>query len=91
MLSQNRPVEARTTQCGRAISLRGQRYSIIRSHFQRIGKSGGIVRRHCKTAIRFADQFRREIEIQAEIRESRDAKEGRAAFVEKRAARFTGE
>lgn len=39
----------------------------------------------------FADQFRREIELQAEIRESADAKEGRAAFVEKRAARFSGE
>jgi 2-(1,2-epoxy-1,2-dihydrophenyl)acetyl-CoA isomerase len=38
----------------------------------------------------FAEQFRREIEVQAEIRESADAREGRAAFVEKRQARFTG-
>ncbi|MBR1132814.1 enoyl-CoA hydratase-related protein [Bradyrhizobium iriomotense] len=35
-------------------------------------------------------QFRREIELQATIRKSADAIEGRAAFVEKRKARFTG-
>lgn len=35
-------------------------------------------------------QFRREIELQAEIRKSADALEGRNAFVEKRKARFTG-
>jgi 2-(1,2-epoxy-1,2-dihydrophenyl)acetyl-CoA isomerase len=35
-------------------------------------------------------QFRREIELQAEIRKSADAVEGRTAFVEKRKARFTG-
>jgi 2-(1,2-epoxy-1,2-dihydrophenyl)acetyl-CoA isomerase len=38
----------------------------------------------------YADQFRREIEIQAEIRISADALEGRNAFLEKRAARFSG-
>jgi 2-(1,2-epoxy-1,2-dihydrophenyl)acetyl-CoA isomerase len=35
-------------------------------------------------------QFRREIELQATIRKSADAIEGRTAFVEKRKARFTG-
>ena len=38
----------------------------------------------------YADQFRREIETQAEIRQSADAVEGRNAFLEKRAAVFTG-
>ena len=38
----------------------------------------------------YADQFRREIETQAEIRLSADALEGRNAFLEKRAAVFTG-
>jgi 2-(1,2-epoxy-1,2-dihydrophenyl)acetyl-CoA isomerase len=38
----------------------------------------------------YADQFRREIETQAEIRLSADALEGRHAFLEKRAARFSG-
>lgn len=38
----------------------------------------------------YAAQFRREIEVQAEIRRSEDALEGRNAFVEKRAARFSG-
>ncbi|MHC2468504.1 enoyl-CoA hydratase-related protein [Bradyrhizobium embrapense] len=38
----------------------------------------------------YADQFRREIELQQLIRESADAKEGRQAFVEKRKAQFTG-
>jgi 2-(1,2-epoxy-1,2-dihydrophenyl)acetyl-CoA isomerase len=38
----------------------------------------------------YADQFRREIETQAEIRRSADAVEGRNAFLEKRAAVFTG-
>ena len=38
----------------------------------------------------YATQFRREIEVQSEIRQSEDALEGRNAFVEKRAARFSG-
>jgi 2-(1,2-epoxy-1,2-dihydrophenyl)acetyl-CoA isomerase len=38
----------------------------------------------------YSDQFRREIETQAEIRLSADAVEGRNAFLEKRAAVFTG-
>jgi 2-(1,2-epoxy-1,2-dihydrophenyl)acetyl-CoA isomerase len=38
----------------------------------------------------FAAQFRREIEVQSEVRQSADALEGRAAFVEKRKASFTG-
>jgi 2-(1,2-epoxy-1,2-dihydrophenyl)acetyl-CoA isomerase len=38
----------------------------------------------------YADQFRREIETQAEVRLSADALEGRNAFLEKRAAVFTG-
>jgi 2-(1,2-epoxy-1,2-dihydrophenyl)acetyl-CoA isomerase len=38
----------------------------------------------------YAEQFKREIEVQAEIRTSADAVEGRTAFLEKRAARFSG-
>ena len=38
----------------------------------------------------YARQFCRELEVQSEIRESADALEGRAAFAEKRNARFTG-
>jgi 2-(1,2-epoxy-1,2-dihydrophenyl)acetyl-CoA isomerase len=38
----------------------------------------------------YSAQFRREIELQADIRRSEDALEGRNAFVEKRAARFSG-
>lgn len=38
----------------------------------------------------YAEQFRRELEVQAEIFASADAIEGRAAFVEKRPARFSG-
>ena len=38
----------------------------------------------------YAAQFRREIEMQSEIRKSADALEGRAAFVEKRKAQFSG-
>ena len=38
----------------------------------------------------YAAQFQREIEVQSEIRRSADALEGRNAFVEKRAARFSG-
>jgi 2-(1,2-epoxy-1,2-dihydrophenyl)acetyl-CoA isomerase len=43
----------------------------------------------CK-ARRVAAQFRREIEVQSDIRTSEDALEGRNAFVEKRKARFCG-
>src|SRR5436190_16835472 len=38
----------------------------------------------------YAAQFRREIEVQSEMRKSADALEGRAAFVEKRKASFSG-
>ena len=38
----------------------------------------------------FADQFQQEIELQSELREGPDAIEGRAAFTEKRKARFVG-
>jgi 2-(1,2-epoxy-1,2-dihydrophenyl)acetyl-CoA isomerase len=38
----------------------------------------------------YGEQFRREIEVQAEIRKSADALEGRNAFVEKRKAVFQG-
>jgi 2-(1,2-epoxy-1,2-dihydrophenyl)acetyl-CoA isomerase len=38
----------------------------------------------------YAEQFRREIEVQASIRQSEDAREGRAAFLEKRPTRFSG-
>jgi len=38
----------------------------------------------------YAAQFRREIEMQSEMRKSADALEGRAAFVEKRKAQFSG-
>jgi len=38
----------------------------------------------------YFEQFRREIEVQAEIRKSADAIEGRDAFIEKRKAEFTG-
>jgi len=38
----------------------------------------------------YAEQFEREIETQAKIRNSADAVEGRNAFLEKRAARFSG-
>jgi len=38
----------------------------------------------------YAAQFRREIEVQSDIRQSADALEGRKAFGEKRKAQFTG-
>ena len=38
----------------------------------------------------YAEQFRREIEVQSDIRKSADALEGRAAFIEKRPVRFAG-
>ncbi|MGZ3412192.1 MAG: enoyl-CoA hydratase-related protein [Xanthobacteraceae bacterium] len=38
----------------------------------------------------YSAQFRREIEVQADIRQGEDALEGRKVFVEKRLARFTG-
>lgn len=39
---------------------------------------------------RYEAQFRSELEVQQVVRESADAREGRAAFVERRKARFTG-
>jgi 2-(1,2-epoxy-1,2-dihydrophenyl)acetyl-CoA isomerase len=38
----------------------------------------------------YAAQFRKEIEVQSDVRQSADALEGRAAFVEKRKASFSG-
>src|SRR4051794_18125458 len=38
----------------------------------------------------YAEQFRREIEVQSDIRKTPDALEGRNAFLEKRPANFTG-
>jgi 2-(1,2-epoxy-1,2-dihydrophenyl)acetyl-CoA isomerase len=38
----------------------------------------------------YSAQFRREIEVQSEVRQSADGLEGRAAFVEKRKASFSG-
>lgn len=38
----------------------------------------------------YAEQFLRELQVQATVRVAPDAREGRAAFVERRRARFTG-
>ena len=38
----------------------------------------------------YANQFRRELELQTEMRVTADAREGRQAFIEKRAAQFVG-
>jgi len=38
----------------------------------------------------YAAQFKREIDVQSDVRHSADALEGRKAFLEKRPARFSG-